>query len=87
MARQELAIAKADVHALEEHVQELQEEVHNERETSAAARQRANVIERQMADHEREVRTSGGRRADPQISVVQAAIHLGLYPNMSISAY
>ncbi len=61
MAQRELAIVKADALALQEDVRALEEEVLYERETSMAARRRADAFERQMADHERKVRTTCGR--------------------------
>ena len=74
MGQRELAVVKASVVALEEDVLALQEEVRYERDTSAAARRRANVIERQMADSERQVHTRVGRCAKLRMFVERAAI-------------
>ena len=51
MARWELAEMQTAMAALDE-------EVHHEREVSAAARRRTDAVERQVADHEREVRSA-----------------------------
>ena len=51
MARWALAEVQATVAVLEE-------EARNEREVSTAARRRTDAVERQVADHEREVRSA-----------------------------